>query len=90
VTICAFGTSLVVDATESEERHCDAKLIVSVNNQGKICFSKQVGKKGLAPQQILNVFALSKIASQSVIAALNSALEQEERMQQPKKWLTTD
>ena len=89
MTICAFGDSLVVDASESEQSHCDAKLTVSVNSAGKVCFSKQTGKKGLSPQQILDMFEVGKSASQSVIAALNNALEVEGRMQKPKRWLET-
>ena len=70
-----------------EEEACDARLIVAVNRGGQMCFCKQVGSVGVAPEIILEMLSVARAAAAAVIDEQNAALEKEAKEQRPKQFI---
>jgi len=75
VTIIKIGDNLIVDPTDSEEGVLDARLTVSVLEDGTLCALQKGGDASLSIKDINNMIDLAIKKSQELRKKLNEALK---------------
>lgn len=73
VSIGKVGDALLVDPSLEEEQTLDARITVSVDEDGRIC-SVQKGPGSLMPDQVLEAVGIAEKASRGLLQQLNEAV----------------
>ncbi|CAG8494426.1 1528_t:CDS:2 [Paraglomus occultum] len=79
VTLSKIGSRHVVDATPLEELTIDARLLVTVNKDGKICGVQKGGSGSIEPSLLNEMIQTGGTIGQHVIQKLDEQLEREEK-----------
>jgi exosome complex component RRP42 len=70
VTIGKIGENLIVDPTKEEEDSLDARLTVTVMEDGKFCSLQKGGEVGFTTEEISKIFDLAIEKSQEIRSKL--------------------
>ncbi len=76
VTVVKIGDNLIVDPTDAEEKCIDARLTVSVLEDGKLCAMQKGGEESLTTKDINEMIELAIRKSQELRQKLKEALGQ--------------
>lgn len=60
ITVYKYGDTLLVDPTEEEEIHADARLTIATIDDGRLCALQKGGEESLNIKEIEKMFELSK------------------------------
>ncbi|CAG8460878.1 14550_t:CDS:2 [Ambispora leptoticha] len=78
VTLNKIGSRHIIDATPLEELATEAKLLVSVNKQGKICGMQKSGEGSIEPSLLNEMIQTGRTIGQKIIEAFDVRLREEE------------
>ncbi|PKY20584.1 ribosomal protein S5 domain 2-like protein [Rhizophagus irregularis] len=78
ITLNKIGSRHIVDATPLEELTTEAKLLVTVNKDGKVCGLQKSGGGSINPSLLNDMVQTGRSLGQSLIQSLDEMLQREE------------
>jgi len=78
ITLNKIGSRHIVDATPLEELTTEAKLLVTVNKDGKVCGLQKSGGGSIEPSLLNDMVQTGRSLGQSLIQSLDEMLQREE------------